>query len=137
MKHIVGKVLNVKHILTGEHITSVKVQKVNDDAHYPIYCTVIEDFMADGFHYAEGEYLTFDKEGKWRGKNHSDASDFDMILDIPSGDSKTVEILMSDYEEQVMKVAVDVDMAVELLVPHLKSGKLSLETFEKIVKGKL
>lgn len=137
MKHIVGKVLNVKHILTGEHITSVKVQKINDDANYPIYCTVIEDFRANGFHYTEGEYLTFDKEGKWRGKNHSDVSDFDMILDIPSGDSKTVEILMSDYEEQVMKVAVGVDMAAELLVPHLKSGKLSLETFEKIVKGKL
>lgn len=137
MKHLVGKIVNVKSTVTNEYIVSVKVNKVSEYGEYPIRCTVIGDFTADGFHYADGEYLTFDEEGKWRGKAHPGSKEFDMFLELPSKDFKTVEILMSDYEEQVMTVAVDVDMAAGLLVPHLKSGKLSLETFEKIVKGKL
>lgn len=138
MKHLVGKIVNVKSTLADAVVTTVRVDGISEvETEYPIICTILQEFKIEGFNFAQGEDISFNDQGLWRGKAHTDSKEFDMFLELPSKDSKTVEILMVDYEEQVMKVAEDVDMAAELLVPHLKSGRLSLETFEKIVKDKL
>ncbi|EGD4443433.1 hypothetical protein DV832_22305 [Escherichia coli] len=83
-----------------------------------------------------GDYISFNKDGYWQGKNHPQANKFDMRLVIPQkGKSQNVkDILVEAYAEGIIDVVHDVEKALKLIVPHLESGKLTLEMLNRVIR---
>ncbi|QNR52111.1 hypothetical protein Shy_0030 [Escherichia coli phage vB_EcoM_Shy] len=137
MQIIVGQELDIIDAKTQEYIATVKVIGVREwNTEYPIQCLVLEKFKANGVHFYHGDYISFNKDGYWQGKNHPQANEFDMRLVIPQkGKSQNVkDILVEAYAEGIIDVVHDVEKALKLIVPHLESGKLTLEMLNMVIR---
>lgn len=137
MQIIAGQELDIIDTKTQEYIATVKVIGVREwNTEYPIQCLVLEKFKAHGVHFYHGDYISFNKDGYWQGKNHPQANEFDMRLVIPQkGKSQNVkDILVEAYAEGIIDVVHDVEKALKLIVPHLESGKLTLEMLNKVIR---
>lgn len=137
MQIIAGQELDIIDAKTQEYIATVKVIGVREwNTEYPIQCLVLEKFKANGVHFYHGDYISFNKDGYWQGKNHPQANKFDMRLVIPQkGKSQNVkDILVEAYAEGIIDVMHDVEKALKLIVPHLESGKLTLEMLNRVIR---
>lgn len=137
MQIIAGQELDIIDAKTQEYIATVKVIGVREwNTEYPIQCLVLEKFKANGVHFYHGDYISFNKDGYWQGKNHPQANKFDMRLVIPQkGKSQNVkDILVEAYAEGIIDVVHDVEKALKLIVPHLESGKLTLEMLNRVIR---
>lgn len=137
MQIIAGQELDIIDAKTQEYIATVKVIGVREwNTEYPIQCLVLEKFKANGVHFYHGDYISFNKDGYWQGKNHLKANEFDMRLVIPQkGKSQNVkDILVEAYAEGIIDVVHDVEKALKLIVPHLESGKLTLEMLNRVIR---
>lgn len=137
MQIIAGQELDIIDAKTQEYIATVKVIGVREwNTEYPIQCLVLEKFKANGVHFYHGDYISFNKDGYWQGKNHPQANEFDMRLVIPQkGKSQNVKaILVEAYAEGIIDVVHDVEKALKLIVPHLESGKLTLEMLNRVIR---
>lgn len=137
MQIIAGQELDIIDAKTQEYIATVKVIGVREwNTEYPIQCLVLEKFKANGVHFYHGDYIRFNKDGYWQGKNHPKANEFDMRLVIPQkGKSQNVkDILVEAYAEGIIDVVHDVEKALKLIVPHLESGKLTLEMLNRVIR---
>lgn len=137
MQIIAGQELDIIDAKTQEYIATVKVIGVREwNTEYPIQCLVLEKFKANGVHFYHGDYISFNKDGYWQGKNHPQANEFDMCLVIPQkGKSQNVkDILVEAYAEGIIDVVHDVEKALKLIVPHLESGKLTLEMLNRVIR---
>lgn len=137
MQIIAGQELDIIDAKTHEYIATVKVIGVREwNTEYPIQCLVLEKFKANGVHFYHGDYISFNKDGYWQGKNHPQANEFDMRLVIPQkGKSQNVkDILVEAYAEGIIDVVHDVEEALKLIVPHLESGKLTLEMLNRVIR---
>lgn len=137
MQIIAGQELDIIDAKTQEYIATVKVIGVREwNTEYPIQCLVLEKFKANGVHFYHGDYISFNKDGYWQGKNHLQANEFDMRLVIPQkGKSQNVkDILVEAYAESIIDVVHDVEKALKLIVPHLESGKLTLEMLNMVIR---
>ena len=111
-------------------------QALNIIAQNEIQCLVLEKFKANGVHFYHGDYINFNKDGYWRGSDHTQANEFDMRLVIPQkGKSQNVkDILVEAYAEGIIDVVHDVEKALKLVMPHLESGKLTLEMLNRVIR---
>lgn len=137
MQIIAGQELDIIDAKTQEYIATVKVIGVREwNTEYPIQCLVLEKFKANGVHFYHGDYISFNKDGYWQGKNHPQANEFDMRLVIPQkGKSQNVkDIIVEAYAEGIIDVVHDVEEALKLIMPHLESGKLTLETLNRVIR---
>lgn len=137
MQIIAGQELDIIDAKTQKYIATVKAIGVRDwNTEYPIQCLVLEKFKANGIHFYHGDYISFNKDGYWQGKNHPQANEFDMRLVIPQkGKSQNVkDILVEAYEEGIIGVVHDVEEALKLIMPHLESGKLTLEMLNRVIR---
>ena len=137
MQIIAGQELDIIDAKTQEYIATVKVIGVREwNTEYPIQCLVLEKFKANDVHFYHGDYISFNKDGYWQGKNHPQANEFDMRLVIPQkGKSQNVkDILVEAYAEGIIDVVHDVEKALKLIVPHLESGKLTLEMLNRVIR---
>ncbi len=137
MQIIAGQELDIIDAKTQKYIATVKAIGVRDwNNEYPIQCLVLEKFKANGIHFYHGDYISFNKDGYWRGKNHPQANEFDMRLVIPQkGKSQNVkDILVEAYAEGIIDVVHDVEEALKLVMPHLESGKLTLEMLNRVIR---
>lgn len=137
MQIIAGQKLDIIDAKTQEYIATVKVIGVREwNTEYPIQCLVLEKFKANSVHFYHGDYISFNKDGYWQGKNHPQANEFDMRLVIPQkGKSQNVkDILVEAYAEGIIDVVHDVEKALKLIVPHLESGKLTLEMLNRVIR---
>lgn len=137
MQIIAGQELDIIDAKTQEYIATVKVIGVREwNTEYPIQCLVLKKFKANGVHFYHGDYISFNKDGYWQGKNHPQANEFDMRLVIPQkGKSQNVkDILVEAYAEGIIDVVHDVEKALKLIVPHLESGKLTLEMLNRVIR---
>lgn len=137
MQIIAGQELDIIDAKTQEYIATVKAIGVRDwNTEYPIQCLVLEKFKANGVHFYHGDYISFNKDGYWQGKSHPQANEFDMRLVIPQkGKSQNVkDILVEAYAEGIIDVVHDVEEALKLIVPHLESGKLTLEMLNRVIR---
>jgi hypothetical protein len=137
MQIIAGQELDIIDAKTQKYIATVKVIGVRDwNTEYPIQCLVLEKFKANGVHFYHGDYISFNKDGYWQGKNHPQANEFDMRLVIPQkGNPQNVkDILVEAYAEGIIDVVHDVEEALKLIMPHLESGKLTLEMLNRVIR---
>jgi hypothetical protein len=137
MKELIGKELDVVDAKTQRYITTVKFLGMNDASDdYPLNCIVLDKFKVCGINFNEDNFISFDKDGFWRGKNHPQANEFDMRLVIPQkGKSQNVkDILVEAYAEGIIDVVHDVEKALKLVMPHLESGKLTLEMLNRVIR---
>lgn len=137
MQIIAGQELDIVDAKTQKYIATVKAIGVRDwNTEYPIQCLVLEKFKANGVHFYHGDYISFNKDGYWQGKNHPQTNGFDMRLAIPQkGKSQNVkDILVEAYEEGIIDVVHDVEKALKLIMPHLESGKLTLEMLNRVIR---
>lgn len=137
MKELIGKELDVVDAKTQRYIATVKFLGMNDASDdYPLNCIVLDKFKVCGINFNEDNFISFDKDGFWRGKNHPQANEFDMRLVIPQkGKSQNVkDILVEAYEEGIIAVVHDVEKALKLVMPHLESGKLTLEMLNRVIR---
>ncbi len=137
MQIIAGQELDIVDAKTQKYIATVKAIGVRDwNTEYPIQCLVLEKFKANGVHFYHGDYISFNKDGYWQGKNHPQANEFDMRLVIPQkGKSQNVkDILVEAYEEGIIDVVHDVEEALKLIMPHLESGKLTLDMLNRVIR---
>lgn len=137
MQIIAGQELDIIDAKTQEYIATVKVIGVREwNTEYPIQCLVLEKFKANDVHFYHGDYISFNKDGYWQGKNHLQANEFDMRLVIPQkGKSQNVkDILVEAYAEGIIDVVHDVEKALKLVMPHLESGKLTLEMLNRVIR---
>ncbi|EOS0616022.1 hypothetical protein INC54_RS11985 [Escherichia coli] len=132
MQIIAGQELDIVDAKTQEYIATVKVIGVREwNTEYPIQCLVLEKFKANGVHFYHGDYISFNKDGYWHGSDHPQANEFDMRLAIPQ---KVKDILVEAYEEGIIDVVHDVEKALKLVMPHLESGKLTLEMLNRVIR---
>lgn len=142
MKELIGKELDVVDAKTQRYIATVKFLGMNDASDdYPLNCIVLDKFKVCGINFNEDNFISFDKDGFWRGKNHPQANEFDMRLVIPQkgkpqkGKSQNVkDILVEAYAEGIIDVVHDVEKALKLVMPHLESGKLTLEMLNRVIR---
>lgn len=137
MKELIGKELDVVDAKTQRYIATVKFLGMNDASDdYPLICIVLDKFKVCGINFNEDNFISFDKDGFWRGKNHPQANEFDMRLVIPQkGKSQNVkDILVEAYEEGIIDIVHDVEKALKLVMPHLESGKLTLEMLNRVIR---
>lgn len=137
MEELIGKELDVVDAKTQRYISTVKFLGMNDaNDDYPLNCIVLDKFVACGINFNEDNFISFDKDGLWRGKNHPQANEFDMRLVIPQkGKSQNVkDILVEAYAEGIIDVVHDVEKALKLVMPHLESGKLTLEMLNSVIR---
>ncbi|VVC17368.1 Phage protein [Escherichia phage VpaE1_ev035] len=137
MKEHVGKELDIVDSKTQRYIATVKFLGMNDASDdYPLNCIVLDKFKVCGINFNEDNFISFDKDGFWRGKNHPQANEFDMRLVIPQkGKSQNVkDILVEAYAEGIIDVVHDVEKALKLVMPHLESGKLTLEMLNRVIR---
>ncbi|EFW5562590.1 hypothetical protein H3X25_000070 [Shigella sonnei] len=137
MEELIGKELDVVDAKTQRYISTVKFLGMNDaNDDYPLNCIVLDKFVVCGINFNEDNFISFDKDGLWRGKNHPQANEFDMRLVIPQkGKSQNVkDILVEAYAEGIIDVVHDVEKALKLVMPHLESGKLTLEMLNRVIR---
>lgn len=137
MKELIGKELDVVDAKTQRYIATVKFLGMNDASDdYPLNCIALDKFKVCGINFNEDNFISFDKDGFWRGKNHPQANEFDMRLVIPQkGKSQNVkDILVEAYEEGIIDIVHDVEKALKLVMPHLESGKLTLEMLNRVIR---
>lgn len=137
MEELIGKEFDVLDAKTQRYISTVKFLGMNDaNDDYPLNCIVLDKFVVCGINFNEDNFISFDKDGLWRGKNHPQANEFDMRLVIPQkGKSQNVkDILVEAYEEGIIDVVHDVEKALKLVMPHLESGKLTLEMLNRVIR---
>ncbi|EJR6128130.1 hypothetical protein NXM89_003763 [Escherichia coli] len=137
MQIIAGQELDIIDAKTQEYIATVKVIGVREwNTEYPIQCLVLEKFKANGVHFYHGDYISFNKDGYWRGSDHPQANEFNMRLAIPQKDNpqNVKDILVEAYEEGIIDVVHDVEKALKLFMPHLESGKLTLEMLNRVIR---
>lgn len=137
MKEHVGKELDIVDAKTQRYIATVKFLGISDMSDfYPLHCIVLDKFEVRGINFNEDNFISFDKDGFWRGKNHPQANEFDMCLVIPQkGNPQNVkDILVEAYAEGVIDVVHDVEKALKLVMPHLESGKLTLEMLNRVIR---
>lgn len=137
MEELIGKEFDVLDAKTQRYISTVKFLGMNDaNDDYPLNCIVLDKFVVCGINFNEDNFISFDKDGFWRGKNHPQANEFDMRLVIPQkGKSQNVkDILVEAYAEGIIDVVHDVEKALKLVMPHLESGKLTLEMFNRVIR---
>ena len=137
MQIIAGQELDIIDAKTQEYIATVKVIGVREwNTKYPIQCLVLEKFKANDVHFYHGDYINFNKDGYWRGSDHTQANEFDMRLAIPQKDNQqnVKDILVEAYEEGIIDVVHDVEKALKLVMPHLESGKLTLEMLNRVIR---
>lgn len=137
MKECIDKELDIVDSKTQRYIATVKFLGMNDASDdYPLNCIVLDKFKVCGINFNEDNFISFDKDGFWRGKNHPQANEFDMRLVIPQkGKSQNVkDILVEAYAEGIIDVVHDVEKALKLVMPHLESGKLTLEMFNRVIR---
>lgn len=137
MQIIAGQELDIVDAKTQEYIATVKVIGVREwNTEYPIQCLVLEKFKANGVHFYHGDYISFNKDGYWHGSDHPQANEFDMRLAIPQKDNQqnVKDILVEAYEEGIIDVVYDVEKALKLVMPHLESGKLTLEMLNRVIR---
>lgn len=135
MKELIGKRLTVYCSKTKKPLTSVKVFDVDTTGvEYPIQCTIITPFNADGMDFKECEVISFNANGYWRGKLNKQSKDFDMQILINEGYIGVKDILVEAYEEGIIDVVHDVKKALKLVMPHLESGKLTLEMLNRVIR---
>lgn len=95
--------------------------------------------------FKKGERLTFNTDYLYRGPHHADHKLWD--LEVLSEDyynsiylektSSTYKYLMSFFSKEAVRISEDVDKAIALLIPHIKSGKLSVEAVKMIIEESL
>lgn len=135
MKELIGKRLTVYCSKTKKPLTSVKVFDVDDTGvEYPIQCTILNPFSADDMDFKECEVISFNADGYWRGKLNKQSKDFDMQILINEGYIGVKDIIVEAYEEGIIDVVHDVEEALKLIMPHLESGKLTLEMLNKVIR---
>lgn len=137
MQIIAGQELDIIDAKTQKYIATVKAIGVRDwNTEYPIQCLVLEKFKANGIHFYHGDYISFNKDGYWQGKNHPQANEFDMRIVIPQKckSQNVKDILVEAYAEGIIDVVHDVEKALKLIVPHLESGKLTLEMLNSVIR---
>ena len=137
MKELIGKELDVVDAKTQRYIATVKFLGMNDASDdYPLNCIVLDKFKVCGINFNEDNFISFDKDGFWRGKNHPQANEFDMRLVIPQkGNQQNVkDILVEAYAEGIIDVVNDVEKVLKLIMPHLESGKLTLEMLNRVIR---
>lgn len=137
MEELIGKEFDVLDAKTQRYISTVKFLGMNDaNDDYPLNCIVLDKFVVCGINFNEDNFISFDKDGFWRGKNHPQANEFDMRLVIPQkGKSQNVkDILVEAYAEGIIDVVHDVEKALKLVMPHLESGKLTLEMLNRVIR---
>lgn len=137
MKDLIGKELDIVDAKTQRYISTVKFLGISDMSDgYPLNCIVLDKFEVCGINFNEDNFISFDKDGFWRGKSHPQANEFDMRLVIhQKGKSQNVkDILVEAYAEGIIDVVHDVEKALKLIMPHLESGKLTLEMLNRVIR---
>ena len=137
MQIIAGQELDIVDAKTQKCIATVKAIGVRDwNTEYPIQCLVLEKFKANGINFYHGNYISFNKDGYWRGSDHPQANEFDMRLVIPQkvNPQNVKDILVEAYEEGIIDVVHDVEEVLKLIMPHLESGKLTLEMLNRVIR---
>lgn len=149
--------LNLKEdqkVVILDYVTKAVVSrgKVMDICAYPKYPIAIkldEGFIqsasGDEMKFTKGEHITFNDESLFRGKNHEDHKLWD--LEVLSEEyynrvylertSSTYKHLMDFFSKEAVKISKDVDKALELLIPHIKSGKLTVEIVKILIEENL
>ncbi|ELT8207006.1 hypothetical protein R9D86_000386 [Escherichia coli] len=126
-----------------------EVTEIYTSAAYPIAVRIDNSFVKtccdEDMPFQSGERLTFNSEYLFRGKHHSSHNDFD--LEVLSEEyynrvylervSSTYKYLMDSFLKEAVKVSEDVDKAIALLIPHIKSGKLSVEAVKALIEENL
>ena len=135
--------------VTKKIVTRGVVTDIGASTSYPIGVKIDEPFRGgEGEHsmtFACGERLTFNNNYLYRGNTHADHELWD--LEVLSEEyynrvylertSSTYKHLMSYYSKEAIKVSEDVDNSIALLLPHIKSGKLSVETVKMLIEENL
>ncbi len=135
MKELIGKRLTVYCSKTKKPLTSVKVFDVDTTGvEYPIQCIILNPFSADGVDFHEYEVISFNVDGYWRGKLNRNPKDFDMQILINENYIGVKDILVEAYAEGIIDVVHDVEKALKLVMPHLESGKLTLEMLNRVIR---
>ena len=137
--------------VTRDVVTRGIVTDIGVSIGYPIGVKIDESFVKGGessggkMSFIEGERLTFSTDYLYRGKHHADHKLWD--LEVLSedyynriyleGTSSTYKYLMSFFSKEAVRIYEDVDKAIALLIPHIKSGKLSVEAVKMIIEENL
>ncbi|ALA06920.1 hypothetical protein FDI02_gp036 [Citrobacter phage Mordin] len=144
-----GQKVVVVDYVTKKLVTRGVVTDIGESTNYPIGVNFEEDFVGgEGVWsrtFISGERLTFNSDYLYRGKKHVDHKLWD--LEVLSEEdynrvyleraSSTYKYLMDSFLKEAVKVSEDVDKAIALLIPHIKSGKLSVETVKALIEEKL
>lgn len=135
--------------VTKAVVSRGKVTDIGASPKYPIGIELDEGFVqsasGDEMKFTKGERITFNDENLFRGKNHEDHKLWD--LEVLSEEyynrvylertSSTYKHLMDFFSKEAVKISEDVDKALELLIPHIKSGKLTVEVVKTLIEENL
>lgn len=142
------KVVIVDYV-TKKLVTRGVVTDIGAPSSYPIGVKIDEPFRGGeaehSMTFACGERLTFNHDYLYRGKTHTDHTLWD--LEVLSEEyynrvyfertSSTYKYLMNHYSKEAIKISEDVDKAIGLLIPHIKSDKLSVEAVKILIEENL
>lgn len=135
---------------TKNLITRGVVTDIDINTKYPIGVEIKDSFVKacgdeEAMTFLSGERITFNNDYLYRGKHHSSHREFD--LEVLSEDyynriyfertSSTYKYLMNFFSKEAVRVSEDVDKAIALLIPHIKSGKLSVDAVKMIIEENL
>ena len=138
------EIVELVNYATRERVAFGTVRNI-DQSRYPFSVELTNDFRIgegdEAMTFKCGEIITFDKNFLYRGIAHADHKSFDIqiakVSDKDLGKSPTYNILQEDFEKEIVKMSIEIDNALEPLLPYLKSGKLSTQTLLNIVNAKL
>ena len=145
----VGQKVVILDFATKNKLSTGRVVDLDSSTQYPIRVEVSEPFIAghgeETMSFFPIEAITFNHGGLFRGVTHNDHKEFD--LEVMSEDtyqrfylertSSTYRYLMNFFSKEAVKVSEDVDKAIALLIPHIKSGKLSVDAVKMILEENL
>lgn len=144
-----GQRVVIVDYITKDVVARGEVVDIGASTHYPIGVKIDKSFNKsfgkDTVSFLEGDRITFNSDYLFRGKYHVDHKSWD--LEVLSEDyykriytertSSTYKYLMSFFSKEAVRVSEDVDKAIALLIPHIKSGKLSVEAVKMIIEENL
>lgn len=138
------EIVSLVNYTTKERVALGTVREI-DYSRYPFSIELANDFKIgegdDEMSFKCGEIITFNNDLLYRGVAHADHKSFDIqiakVSDKDLGKSPTYNILQEDFEKEIVKMSIEIDNALEPLLPYLKSGKLSTQTLLNIVNAKL
>lgn len=130
-------------------VSKGEVSDIGASTGYPIGVEICKAFdrtdVGGTMTFAKGERLTFNTDYLYRGKHHADHKLWD--LEVLSEEyynrvylertSSTYKHLMNFFSKEAVKISEDVDKAIALLIPHIKSGKLSVDAVKMILEENL